>query len=280
MPLVHDASKVQFSEGGRIMSWWPESVAGIYGNYVEYWCACIYNVNEESNCSTRRRKTMRSKLFLSFTCLCVLPLMGNTTSADVFTVDIFAPADTDFGDGVVATLTSEDIIISGKTFQISFDVTPIGSEKIVSNASGYWGVGDPSFTGTEAVSSISNLQVVGLTGATISDLSFSLIDYQGAVGAADSGFLTAGANTGHWTDLNSSSGQFPGHGDDDKDIDLKELAGTAIVLTLSLGAENDSTAWRVNNITVSGDFTVVPEPSSLLILGFGTLLMAGRRRRV
>jgi hypothetical protein len=206
--------------------------------------------------------------------------MSNTASADVFSVDIFAPADTDFGDGVVATLTSEDVTISGITFQISFDVTPIDNEKIVSNANGYWGVGDQSFTGAEAVSSISNLQVVGLTGATISDLSFSLIDYQGAVGGADSGFLTAGANTGHWTDLNASSGQFPGHGDNDKDIDLKVLAGTAIVSTLSLGAENDSTAWRINNINVSGDFTVVPEPSSLLIIGFGTLLMAGRRRRV
>lgn len=221
-------------------------------------------------------------------------LIGSASAATTFNSGkILATADTSYGVDTTATLISSSIAAGDglATFQVSFDITPTAGTQIVSNGSGFWGVDDISFSGSEAVANIGNIQVVNfssgggsLTAADIVNLSFDFVAYVGAVGGSDAGFVTAGGNTGNWVDMNAGS-DFVGHvsgGDGVGGVQLSgtgadSLAGTSIVSSFELGAENASTAWRIDSISVSGE--VVPEPSSTALLGLGGLALILRRRK-
>lgn len=207
---------------------------------------------------------------------------------------IRATATTSYGVDMTATLTSGSITAADglATFQVSFDITPTGGTQIVSNANSFWGVDDPSFSGTEAITSIGNLQVVNfnanggsLTVGDVTNLSFDFVTYTGATNATDTGFITANGDTGNWTDMNGGS-DFIGHvsgGNGVGGVQLigdgtNSLTGDASVTSFNLGATGTSTAWRIENISVTG-MTAVPEPSSLILTSLGVCLFAFRRSR-
>lgn len=203
---------------------------------------------------------------------------------------------TNFGADTTATFTSASVTAADglATFQISFDITPTAGTAIVTNGNGFFGVDDESFSNTEAVASIGNLQVVNfaanggsMTVSDVTNLSFDFVAYSGAVGGGDTGFITANGDTGNWSDMNAGS-DFTGHVSGGNGVggvqligdNTNSLTGDSTVTSFNLGATGTSSTWRIDNISVIGMTTeAIPEPSSAALLGLGGLALILRRRK-
>jgi hypothetical protein len=189
-------------------------------------------------------------------------------AATPFSIGLKAVPDTAYGNDTVATFTSASVLAEDgtATFDISIDVTPTTGTQISAsgNSNGYWGVTNKEFSGTEAVDSIGNITVTNfnanggsMTAGDVSGLSFGTVTYGGATGSSDAGFITAGGNTGNWTDMNAGIPQFAGHGSSTADTQVLAGGAGTIVPSIVLGATGTSSAWKIFWIEVVGVTTLV-----------------------
>nr|AYC81239.1 GH107 fucanase [uncultured bacterium] len=175
---------------------------------------------------------------------------------------IFAAPNTNYGDDVIATMSSEiQTAPNGvATFQIALDVTPMAGGSVQSGSSSSsttaasWGIGaDDIFKGSdgEYVQAINNLRITNfnangscLTAQNISNLSFNYLEIANGQSSNDRVLVTSNGTE------NAAGGVKMPDNPSQYDVTYGS-AGAISNLVLAVGNEHTANKWSVNNIAVT-----------------------------
>ncbi|MCC4831805.1 hypothetical protein LMH66_04085 [Shewanella sp. 10N.7] len=178
---------------------------------------------------------------------------------------IVAMADTNYGDNVVATMTSDvQVAPDGlASFQVEFDVTPVMGNSIQSGESGgtttstSWGVDDAVFNGSdsESIESISGLRITNFQGdgsclnaENITNLSLSALNIANGQSSNDRVMTVTNGVVNNLEGEKVSSN--PGS------IYLSDATTDAVTnLVIAVGNTSSKNKWSVNSVEVSYTIT-------------------------